>query len=184
MTENERGFSGTKQEHERFGQVDVVDQKLSPVCICHYCAVSLVPWLLLGDGGEVKVPVYYYELVALIVFTHVCHPPPRHPSHAVVVVQAYSKAKEAGKDLEVVYVPVADSLEVRTLNHCFSSPPRHLLLNVAVWATYAGCCRSLLAVARGSFSSALVGALWRMMHPHIDVACFAPHVVVFVILAH
>lgn len=28
--------------------------------------------------------------------------------------QAYTKAKEAGKELEVVYVPVADSLEVRT----------------------------------------------------------------------
>lgn len=28
-------------------------------------------------------------------------------------IQAYSKAKEAGKELEVVYVPVADTVEVR-----------------------------------------------------------------------
>lgn len=62
---------------------------------------------------------------SVVVFARISYPYPASltylgaPSPAVIV-QAYTKAKEAGKELEVVYVPVADSLEVRT---CFPPPP-------------------------------------------------------------
>lgn len=37
-----------------------------------------------------------------------------------VLLQAYKQAQEAGKELEVVYVPVADSAEVRKNESCSS----------------------------------------------------------------
>lgn len=51
-------------------------------------------------------------VLVVVVSTRVSHTPP--PILALPLAQAYTKAKEAGKELEVVYVPVADSLEVRT----------------------------------------------------------------------